>query len=239
MRGRRLAFILLLIALSVPVIARPATRPAPADVRPMQYLPLVTTSPIPVEVVETGRGVYEGYPSDYFVYGYVRNLTLTPLYSVTLELEVTIYPYDPGGNLPPYTERVQVDTALPATLPGQINPFVYNLILGKAGAEFGELRAASANTTAVGGAHYEPLTMVSLERDGENLRSTVRNDSTLPLYGVRVAVVEVQNATCSWKRPSLDTTTLQPGQTLSFQIDNFYQYCHGSPVLVLGQGADR
>ena len=109
MRGRRLAFILLLIALSIPVSARPAARPAPADVRPMQYLPLVATAPIPVEIVETGRGVLEGYPSDYYVYGYVRNLTLTPLYSVTLELEITIYPYDPGGNPPPYTERVQVD----------------------------------------------------------------------------------------------------------------------------------
>lgn len=239
MRGRRLAFILLLIALSIPVSARPAARPAPADVRPMQYLPLVATAPIPVEIVETGRGVLEGYPSDYYVYGYVRNLTLTPLYSVTLELEITIYPYDPGGNPPPYTERVQVDTALPATLPGQINPFEYDLLLGKNGAVFGDLRAVSANTTAVGGALYEPLTVVSLERDGDNLRSTVRNDSTHALHGVHVAVVEVQNATCSWWRPSLDTTTLQPGQALTFQLEHFYQYCHGSPVLVLGQGADR
>ena len=172
----------------------------------------------------------DGYPSYYFVYGYVRNLTSTPLYSVTLELE---------GNPQPYTQWVPLTTALPATLPGQINPFAYELFLGKASAVLGELRAAAANFSAADGALFYPLTVVSLARDGASLRSTLRNDSAQPLREVLVAVVELQNATCPWQRPSLDATTLEPGQTLTFQIDAFYQYCHGDPVVVLRQGADR
>ena len=130
---RRLSIIALaLLALGAPLTARPATRPEPAEMRPAQYLPVVLRSPIPVEVVETARGAIDGYPSHYFVYGYVRNLTSAPLYSVTLELEVTMYPYNPDGAQQPYLERVPLSTALPATLPGQINPFSYDLLLGKA-----------------------------------------------------------------------------------------------------------
>ena len=183
------------------------------------------------------RGAIDGYPSHYFVYGYVRNLTSTPLYSVTLELAVTMYPYDPEGDPQPYIERVPLSTALPATLPGQINPFSYDLLLGKASAALGELRVVSANSSAVGGDRFYPLTMVALTRDGANLRSAVRNDSTQPLHAVLAAVTELQNATCAWKRPSLQATTLQPGQTLTIQIDDFFLYCHGDPVTVLGQGS--
>jgi hypothetical protein len=235
---RRLWIIALaLLALGAPLTARPATQPEPAQMRPVQYLPAIIRSPIPVEVVETARGAIDGYPSHYFVYGYVRNLTSTPLYSVILELEVTMYPYDPEGQPQPYIERVPLTTALPATLPGQINPFSYDLLLGKASAELGALRVVSANSSPVGDAVFYPLTMVSLVRDGANLRSTVRNDSAQPLHGVLVAVTELQNARCAWKRPTLDSTSLQPGQALTFQIDDFFLYCHGDPVAVLGQGS--
>ena len=237
MRRRLLIIALLLFALGVPTTARPATQPPAAGMRPMQYLPLVKRAPIPVEVVETARGVIDGYPSFYFVYGYVRNLTSTPLYSVTLELEVTMYPYNPDGDPQPYILPMPLITALPATLPGQINPFAFEMLLGKASAELGELRAVSANSDAVDGAIYYPLTMVSVTRDGANLRSTVRNDSAEALRGVLVAVTELQNARCAWKRPTLEATTLQPHQALTFQIDDFFLYCHGDPVAVLGQGA--
>jgi hypothetical protein len=234
---RLLIIFLLLIGLGAPITARPATQPPAVDLRPALYLPSILRSPIPVEVVETARGAIDGYPSHYFVYGYVRNLAATPLYSVTLELEVTIYPYIPVGDQQPYVERVPLTTALPATLPGQINPFSYDLLLGKASAQLGQLRALSASSDAVGGALFFPLTTVSLARDGANLRGAVRNDSARPLYGVLVAVAELQNATCAWQRPSLETTTLQPGQTVAFQIDNFFLYCRGDPVAVLGQGS--
>jgi hypothetical protein len=234
---RRLSIITLaLLALGAPLTADPATRLEPVEMRPVQYFPLIVKSPIPVEVVETARAAIDGYPSHYFVYGDVRNLTSTPLYSVTLELEVTMYPYNPEGDPQPYVERVPLTTALPATLPGQINPFSYDLLLGKASAELGALRVVSANSSAVGGALYYPLTAVNVTRDGANLRGTVRNDSTQPLNGVLVAVTELQNAKCAWKRPSLSTTTLHPGQTVTFQIDDFYLYCPGEPVAVLGQG---
>jgi hypothetical protein len=37
----------------------------------------------------------------------------------------------------------------------------------------------------------------------------------------------------------LPTTTLQPGQALSFQVDDYFRYCHGAPVVAAGQAADR
>jgi hypothetical protein len=40
---------------------------------------------------------------------------------------------------PPYTEIIHITPALTATLPGQINPFAYNLILGKASALIGPI----------------------------------------------------------------------------------------------------
>jgi hypothetical protein len=234
-----LSVTLCLIMLTTPISAMPAADlKAPAE-QFSQYLPVIATPALPVEVVVTARGVIDGYPSYVWVYGYVRNLTSTPLYSVSLDIEVTWYPYDPDGSLQPYTERAPLIPALPATLPGQINPFAYSLTLGKASAVLGEVRAISTSSSGMGGVVYYSLALASLAHDGLNLRGTLRNDSGKPLYAARVVVAEQSNTTCAWVQPQLATTALQPGQALDFHIDNYYQYCHGDGVVAIGQAAER
>jgi PKD repeat protein len=68
-----------------------------------------------IEAVITTQGYAIHYPTDYFTYGYVCNLTTEPLYDVIIQFEVTWHSYnDPTGHI----EIFKVTPALTATLPG-------------------------------------------------------------------------------------------------------------------------
>jgi hypothetical protein len=207
--------------------AQPPSKPAAAFT---QYLPLMQYPAI-IEAVKTVQGVWGDYPTLYYVYGYVRNLTAEPLYSVSIDLEVTIYyPEDPP--LLPYAEIVQVTPALTATLPGQINPFTYELWLGKASASIGPIVGVSARSWESGDV-YEPLTISGYTYEGSIVNGTVRNDSSQPLHHARVGGVEL--ARCQWREAVLGADTLLPGQETSFSMNN---YCGvDEDIIIIGQGA--
>jgi len=192
------------------------------------YLPLIHKAPL-VEIVETARGESFGYPTNYYVYGYVRSLTGQALYSVEVDLRVTIIPY--MGT--PYTEIVHITPALTATLPDQINPFSYNLLLGKASASLGPILGATAEPWT-GGVVYYPLTITGWTYDGGTVHGIARNDSESPLSNLHVVGAEL--AKCSWSEATLDTQTLLPQQETNFYI-NFYSGCVDNDLVVVGQGA--
>ena len=200
------------------------------------YLPLMQKLPPHVEVVVTARGELIGYPTYYYVYGYVHSLVPDPLYSVILEVEVTIYPYcePPDEPCDPYTEMARISPALTATLPDQVNPFSYSLLLGKASASIGDVRAVAASRTEPGGEIYYPITVVSWEHTDGTLLGNIRNDSDQSIHIMRLVVAELKK--CSWREAELDDTTLKPNRRTSFQL-NFSDTCLGDNLVIVGQGA--
>jgi hypothetical protein len=193
------------------------------------YLPLVQSTKV-VEAVETARGEEGFYPTEYYLYGYVRNLITEPLYSVIVDLEVTIWPYLYPTS---YTEIIHITPALTATLPGQINPFSYSMLLGKADASIGSIRGVSSNPW-VGGDKYYPLTIISFTYEDPILSGTARNDSGQSLYKLRVVVVELEK--CEWQLAIVDSQNLLPGQETAFHL-TYPSGCLGDSLKIVGQGA--
>lgn len=196
------------------------------------YFPIVKL-PARLEAVTTASGEYSGYPTDYYLYGYVRNLTTEPFYAVAVNLEVTIYPYT-GPAAQRGTEIVQVTPALSATLPGQVNPFSYNLLLGKATATVGPVRGVSGSTTG-SGMTYDPLTVLGSSYSGTTLTGTVKNETGHPLYHSRVVAAEPLK--CAWREAVLGAQTIPPGGETSFSIPNYAAICVSEALILVGQGA--
>ena len=195
------------------------------------YLPLVQ-SPKVVEAVVTAGGERGDYPTEYYLYGYVRNLTTKPLYSVIVDVEVTTWAYgDPPP--PPYTEIIHIKPALTATLPGQINPFSYSFLLGKASASIGPIRGVSSSPW-VSGDKYYPLTIISFTYEHPILSGTARNDSGQSLNQLRVVVVEPEK--CEWQLATVDSQNLLPGQETAFHL-TYPSGCLGDNLKIVGQGA--
>jgi len=195
------------------------------------YLPLAHKA-TRLEIIETASGEDIGYPTYYYLYGYVLNRTAEPLYQVVVDLEVTIWAYDDPPP-PPYTETVHLIPAFAASLPGQANPFYYDLWLGKASASFGPILGYSASSW-VGGDRHSPLTIVSYQIEGTTLSGTARNDSPQALHDIRVVVFDPTK--CPWMATVVDKLTLQPGEETGFHIDH-YSGCVSEDLQVLGQGA--
>jgi hypothetical protein len=233
---RLFAVVLLLGALGAPSAAALPLQPAEEH---FAYLPVAARSPLPIAFTVTARGETVGYPAHYHVYGYVKSLIAEQVDTVVIEIDVTIYPYDPGneGHATQHTEAVRISPALTATLPNQINPFSWDLYLGKASASIGEVRAVDARRTAPDGRFYRQLTIVDWATEGTNVVGTVRNDHSLALHNARVVIVEPYR--CGWSEATLDNTTLQPGQETAFQLNLYTTYCFTDELAILGQGATQ
>ena len=217
--------------------------PAPASLEPddtfVHYLPLVQNfpsepDPAIIEVVKTAQGEIEGYPTVYYVYGYVRNLTNEPFYDVVIDMEVTIFPYaDPP--VPPYTEIVHLTPALTSTLPAQLNPFSYRLYLGKASASIGPIVNISASPWSSGD-HYYPLTIIDYAYEDLIVSGNARNDRGFSLDNARIVGFESQH--CGWREATLGADELLPGQVITFTISSFGAICAvDDRLIVSGQGA--
>lgn len=216
----------------------PALAPAqPADTF-FQYLPLVQHSPSEpnpaiIEGVKTTQGEIEGYPTVYYAYGYVRNLTSEPLYNVVVSLDVTIFPYEDPLLEP--DDIFLITPELTATLPGQLNPFSFVLLLGKASASIGPIVGVTASPWESGDA-YAALTITGYAYEGSAVTGTARNDTDHPLHHARVGGYEP--SLCSWREAELDTDELLPGQETGFSIPYSSSYCFdGVGYTVIGQGA--
>lgn len=222
-------------AIEEPIQPAPPSAPSAAF---SIYQPLIHKA-ARLEVVETARGEDIGYPTYYYVYGYVRNLTTEPLYDVTVDLEVTMYPYcdpsqDPSLCDDPYTYIEYIKPALTASLPGQLNPFSYSLLLGKASAYFGPIVGYSASPWS-SGERQAALTSVEIQYAGTTLSGTVRNDNSQALHGNRV--VAFGPGRCAWREAVLEADTLQPGGETGFHIDSYAAGCVTEDVVIAGQGA--
>jgi hypothetical protein len=227
------AIVLLLGPLSA---SGPAPLPAEKAEAASAYLPFVARSWTAAELVVTANDSDIGYPSYYWIYGYVRSPIDQPLYSVAVDIDVTTTSYWPPDEPPSTgTGAIRVSPALSATLPGQVNPFSYVLTLGKASASIGEARAAAGTAIEPEGESYHPLTIVDWSHADATLSGIVRNDSGRTLRKARVVVAEL--AKCSWREAELATTTLQPGQETTFQRTFFYEFCLGDDLTIVGQGA--
>jgi hypothetical protein len=175
------------------------------------------------------------YPLYYCISGYVRSPIDRPLYAVAVDIDFAFQSYPPEGPLPPpYTEIIRVSPALTATLPGQINPFSYDLILGKTTAIIGEARPAAGSPKQPTGEIYRPLTVVGWGYADGTLSGTVRNDSDRPLSRARVVVADLTG--CSWREAELAATTIQPNQEAAFHCA-FSEAALEGDVRVVGQGA--
>jgi hypothetical protein len=197
------------------------------------YLPFVARSWTAAEVAVTAHEVVWGYPTYHHLYGYARSPLDRPLYSVALDLDVTFWAYYPGG-IDVYTTTIRISPAMTATLPSQVNPFSYDLTLGRADAFFGEIRAAAGTTVEPAGEAYFPLHVVDWTYGNGTVSGTVRNDSGRPLHKARVVVVNLTE--CPWREAQLLTRTLQPGQTTNFQR-TYYESCQDGDFRIIGQGA--
>ena len=196
----------------------------------ISYLPFIAKSPL-VELVVTSRGETIGYPAYWWVYGHVNNLVSTPVYSVTVGIEVTVYPYCEPDPCDPYDTTETVHPAFEATLPGQANPFSWDIALGKAFAMVGEVKIASGGLIGEGGSNYHPVTVLNWIREGNAVVGKARNDTGKSLADVRVVVFSNE---CAWKEAGLTNTSLQPGEETDFRLESFY--CEGEDVTVVGQG---
>lgn len=199
------------------------------------WLPLIIGVPSPVEVVVTANGVHcmDCYPSYSYVLGHLRTLPDAPASSVTLSVELTIWPYDSGteATRSSFTQVVTFTPALTVTLPGQLNPFEYVVVNGKGFTSVSsDVRVASVT--------YQPpetpavaLTIVQSSRLGTQLTGEARNDSSRSLSSLRV--VAVGPHLCGWRLATLEATQLAPGATTPFSLD---YYCSSDPVAIIGQG---
>jgi len=200
------------------------------------HLPLVSKSST-IEVVVTARGENIGYPTEYYLEGYVRNnLTTGPPYSVAVEIDVTIYPYEPSHPISS-SEWIGVRPLFTATMPGGINPFRYSLILGKASASIGQVRVAAASPIDESQGSYHSLTVTGWKYEDPVVTGVVRNESGQFLDGVQVAVVNPDR--CRWREASLDAAALAPGQETGFRVGYYPSGCVDDSLLIVGQGAAR
>jgi len=208
------------------------------------YLPILLIDKQPgsfMEAVITTQGYELSFPNQYFVYGYMRNLTTEPLYDVFIHFEVTWYcSSDDLGN----TGISYVTPVLTATLPGQLNPFAISIFeIKNCYPSIGPIVGISANPW-MSGEEYYPLTITGYEHVDSIINGTVRNDSGKPLQHARVAGLlpepqlgEIEgDRYCGPVEAALDTDTLLPGQETSFTIGYFNCDVDDS-LIVVGQGA--
>lgn len=228
MFARVLACLLLATWITPPASMRSASPPVLPDQPAQVFLPSIQISPT-VAFVETARGEdLLAYPSYFWVYGYVHSLSSIPVYSVTVGIDATYFPYEDPE---PYHTIERVHPAFPVTLPGQPNPFSFDRILGKASASFGPAHIASALPALSGESPFRPLTIVHWEQLGKLVSGVARNDSGQFLRSARVVILDPQN--CSWRDAVLDVSVLEPGQETGFQLA---YPCSSQDLLVVGQG---
>jgi len=225
--------LVLLLGISSPINSVPPAAEAAEDTN--LFLPLIFEEyPLPFEMVITlwQNGQYPGNYSH--LYGYVFDLNADPLYSVILEVDlVDIVCFEPPCDDNSWT--VQFSPALPALLPGQVNPFAFS---APCEAKFCDhivaVRAVSASRTEPNGYVYYPLTVAGWEHIDDTLLGTIRNDSTHSLQNLRLVAQELTK--CTWREAEIAASELDPGKETTFTID-FPEYCLGDNLVIVGQGA--
>ena len=229
------------IVIGILLLGLPATAsgispaPEPAEAL-LQFLPLIfKVYPPPFDVVitlHTSCGPPPNYSS--LVYGYAIDAIPEPLYNAILEVDIlTLSCFEEDCETIYRTERIS--PALPALLPGQVNPFAY---AGFCEAKFEDhiidVRPVSASRSEPDGTVYYPLTIPAWEQVGDTLSGTVRNDNNVALQNLELVAQELTR--CWWREAEIASATLGAGQETTFTID-FPEYCQGENLVIVGQGA--
>lgn len=175
------------------------------------FLPLVHSSS-PVQVEWTSMSPV--------VRGYLRAPPGAPLARITLAVDVQHY-----------QRTDQFIPVFAVTLPGQPNPFSYWVGHGKGYSPLSNLRIVEIAPVGTDERYY-PLTVISWGRVGTELSGMLRNDSPEVLHNLRAGVF---GGTCWWWPIPLSVATLQPGQTVAFQLS--YPCDRADTIDILGQGA--
>jgi len=226
---------LLLIFVAAGITLNRSASSAPPEGDTLHYLPLVFKADEPPIVEIVGLNYWESfgyYPTYYKVYGYVNNLTDDPVYSVELEVDYTICSeFDPC-----YSGTYTISTVLPATLPGQLNPFSHESTLGHASIHYGEVRIKSFSLNG-NGVSYAPLTVVNWEYANSILSGTIRNDTEHTLTDLALVITKLDYP-CGFTSIEPDVSTLGAGQQATFS-KGISEYCMSDTPAIFGQGISQ
>jgi hypothetical protein len=229
-----------MLALALLLCGAAPTLPSAAADTATLYLPSLPAA-LPAEAVVTASGNLCnnpfgcGYPDYYGVRGYVRNLSSTPLYSVTLQLSYggsSYCPEEPGCG--DYSQTIDLEPTISVLLPGQAIPFSHSIVVGKASVSWANVTLLRASTSALGGGTAHALTVVSSQREGMVVTGVVRNDSGFALDDAEVLVTRPDF--CENRRAVLAATDLAPGQSTTFRADFV---CANDNYGVVGYGMAR
>ena len=176
------------------------------------YLPLVIGLPPPVEVVYSMLYTPKTWP--FQIVGEVRNNTEKTVYDVNLTGHVYLY----GEPFEIYTGTL----ALPATFPGEINPFAIQT-------DFPFEHSLSDYSTAVfvdSWSHthdpeYLPLTVVSKNFDGVDVTGKIRNDNSVRLTDL-VAIYD-QQGIAFFSYANISKLELDPGESSTYSGWTYWQ----------------
>jgi len=174
------------------------------------YMPYVVNDP-PLQIVLLS--ISNPQPSLGFVIsGYVLNRTKKPFYGVQVHLMLSATTFNPPSSQPYGATEIMV---FPASLPGQPNPFGF------------QLRHASPDTVTVESAEiiqaldkspndptYVALNASDWVSANSRITGTVRNETAFTVRDARVFVM-ISGTTDCYTAPGgfLVTTTLQPGES--------------------------
>ena len=154
------------------------------------------------ELVDFGRGTAIA------VEGYVYNLTSSPVYSVTLMVNIT-------DSMPPIPESNTVIPGFAAVLPGQPNPF----ILYTDAYEIDEYEVGVKTWSWDNAAELAPVSIVSKEVIGiceyHQVTGEIRNDQAFDLYDI-VVLIKPGLELVGFQQAELDQDALAPGETTKY-----------------------
>jgi hypothetical protein len=248
--------LLLLACMLVPVLqhAQKTGAQAPAATCAkgcVAYLPIIAYTPPPPPMQITDLRVFFDHSGHAATKGIIMNGRDVPYYNVVIQIE---YFLD--------TTIIQTNTlalALPALLPGEPNSFASNTP-GPSFSDFPriQVRAKVLSWATNSVVTYATLTTVSAEitRSGQenkcvSVQGTVRNDHAFALKDVHLSAIGwVPDPSSAFGRDWFDaipasiqrnggaTTTIQPGETLSYEATNGCEgtWQAGATAQIVSQG---
>jgi hypothetical protein len=164
------------------------------------------------------------------VRGYLRHLPGAPIAHVTLEVDITVYPYEPAGTAA-YTSTATFAPVFVVTMPDQVNPLAYVVVNGKGFTAVGSAVRVASATPVSAAERYYPLTVRGWERSGDQVRGMLQNDSPAILSDLRAGLFSPD--ACGWQAASLNVAALQPGEVAAAEV---WYPCVSEEYVFLGQG---
>ena len=210
------------------------------------YYPTIVKSIPNIGAVVTKRD-NNALTGKHFISGYVINWSNEPFYGTMLEVDIVHDPYcDPGEDCDPYIEQDLFHPAFITTLPGQINPFYYEIYCYEDCSIYFNVRVFDATHDPPFNTRQFPLTVVSwdftIDRDIYDdmvvtITGSIRNDTDKTLTNLKVVYFNLEN--CDWSEAGIYDEFLYPGRRTKFgaeQMFKNFQHCLNDNFVFVGQG---